>query len=317
MHEHYSSTELGASLAAAIADVLAEQSPLTLAAAQVPSPSSLSSMLPVHDGQLPPLRRGKVLGCRLPGGYVFAFAGCPAAVADPSLTPPVGGRSLISKQKITAVAAASVNTAEASTEQPKGGTGLVNICLDGADFIHHVAYIGPQAPAAAKLAGLVGLPFSYLAAALQLPAKQVNLRTAAAGGASNNGDGNGSTDGAGSMGLLYRPNISMRGIPGVTAGPEPGVYILEQDILAELAKPWAALLFHDSMASLRQQVVQGCNSMMQSEELIEAQPGNESFFKQLVEDRARVLTAEVMQRCSNELQGYKIGPSSLVSGKVC
>lgn len=294
MQEHYSSVEVGASLAAAIKSALAAPAPAHAAAGAAEGSSSVSSRLPAKPGQLPPLRQGKVLGCRLPGGYVFAFAGCPAAVAHPALAPPAGGRSLISRGS---------SSGAAGSASEAGGTpadaAVVNICLDGDDIVHHVAYLGPGATAAAKLAGLVGLPFSYLAQGLQLPAKKHGVPVTGVEDAVDDAAGL-----AGGLQLVgaaqQQSNVSMKGVPGVSAGPEPGVYVLEQDMLAQLSQPWAQLLFHDGLDQLRQQLKQQCSTSGQGSANVLQSSGSN------VGRRVQAGLAQLLQRCGAELHGCKL-----------
>lgn len=319
MLEHYSSTEVGASLAASIIHSLAEQAP-----APGISCSRPSSMLPKQAGQLPPLQQGKVLGCKLPGGQVFAFAGCPAAVAKPSLAPPTGGRSLISKPMTAAAAAGCSEQDNAEADGAAKGAsqqavGVINICLDGNDMIHHVAYLGPQAPTAAKLAGLVGLPFSYLSAALGVPARQAKLADVAQTSTlsdSSNAAGGASAEFAGAnSGLLFKEsNVSMRGVAGASSGAEPGVYVLEKDIMAELSNPWAQLLFHDEMSKLRCQLLQQCSQLVKEDTAASDVDGSGAAADRAVTKRVHELTVQLLQKCSSELQGYGAALSVVQTG---
>uniref|UniRef100_A0A383WNS6 Cilia- and flagella-associated protein 61 N-terminal domain-containing protein n=1 Tax=Tetradesmus obliquus TaxID=3088 RepID=A0A383WNS6_TETOB len=301
MHEHYSSTDVGASLAAAIVDKLASP-----AAAEGTSSSSKSSSsrLPASPGQLPPLTQGRVMGCRLPGGRVFAFAGCPAAVASPGLAPPPGGRSLISK--------CSNSSSNGAGADASSDAAVINICIDGEDVIHHVAYLGPGAAAAAKLAGLVGLPFSYLAAGLQLPAKQTSSSQSRAA-ATDSAAADAAAAALGDLQLGHgqhsspqqQPCVSMRSVAGVVPGAEPGVFLLEQDVLQQLSQPWAQLLFHDGLVQLRQQLLQQ-QSLSPSTSAAERGQGaagcvGSSSCEVLVQDAV----VELLRRCGAELPGYK------------
>lgn len=319
MLEHYSSAEVGASLAASIIHSCEQQQP----APGMPAAhgNKGSNMLPQGPNQLPPLQQGKVLGCKLPGGQVFAFAGCPAAVVKPSIAPPPGGRSLISRH-MTPAAAVTADSGKQGLMDAEGSIaagqacGVINICLDGEDVIHHIAYLGLQAPAAAKLAGLVGLPFSYLAVALQLPARETKLaelaEQCALADSSNPAAAAGSagTQSAGtSMGLLVKESdVSMRGLVGVSPGADPGVYVLQQDILAELSRPWAQLLFHDGMSNLRHQLLQHC-SMTVKDSMVAGKSGG-NITCGVVEENVHELTMQLLQKCGSELQGYKVGPTA-------
>lgn len=302
MHEHYSSTDVGASLAAAIVDTLA--SPAAAEGSTSSSSKSSSGRLPASPGQLPPLTQGRVMGCRLPGGRVFAFAGCPAAVASPGLAPPPGGRSLISKSSSSSSSGAG---ADASSD-----AAVINICIDAEDVIHHVAYLGPGAAAAAKLAGLVGLPFSYLAGGLQLPAKQTSSSQSRAA-ATDSASADAAAAALGDLQLGHgqhsspqqQPCISMRGVAGAVPGAEPGVFLLEQDVLQQLSQPWAQLLFHDGLVQLRQQLLQQ-QSLLPSTSSVGSGQGaagcvGSSSCEVLVQDAF----VELLRRCGAELPGYK------------
>jgi len=170
--EHYNSSELGVALADAIIRRFASLQPALSGAAALTTsgskqpPGSSAVTAPAsgpkeaeqqapqqQPDRLPPLQQGKVLGCRMPGGQVFTFCGCPAAVAGPQLQPPPGGCTVLSCTGDKA--------------------GVLSICLDGRSSIHHVAFVGASessgAMTAATMTGLVGLPFSYVAAGLGLP----------------------------------------------------------------------------------------------------------------------------------------------------
>eukprot|EP00775_Hariotina_reticulata_P004215 gene4215-4464_t len=96
LQHHYNSVQVGAALAASIVE--------SVAAPLASSEHSNEEHVAMWQNrghssatrELPALQQGKVVGCRLPGGHVFAFAGCPAAMAAPALACPPGGRSIIS-----------------------------------------------------------------------------------------------------------------------------------------------------------------------------------------------------------------------------
>lgn len=314
MLEHYSSPEVGASLAASLVRTLATPSTSTTAH----DSSRPSSSSPAHADQLPRLQQGKVLGCKLPGGQAFAFAGCPTAVAKPSLTPPPGGRSFISKHKAALESPSTASTdangrelqvqVSATAEAAEKLAGVVNICLDGDDVVHHVAYLGSQAPAADKLANLVGLPFSYLGAALQLPARQGSLNAAVATGkgASNTDVSISSDEGAVQQQGLFRAcNVSMRGVAGVLAEPEPGVYVLQQDLLAQMAEPWAQWLFQDGVSELRQALLPQCGQLLQQQDNA-IQPGGQVELLNAIEVKVQHSVVQYLRNCGADLQGYKM-----------
>ena len=81
------------------------------------------------------------MGCDVPGGKTFLFAGTPAAMMAPSLQPPAGGARL-----------------STSTE----ASGLVHLCLNARGQVHCIAYLGRREMQASKLSNLVGLHSSYL-----------------------------------------------------------------------------------------------------------------------------------------------------------
>jgi hypothetical protein len=235
---------------------------------------------------------------------VFAFAGCPAAIAIPGLVPPAGGRSLISKS----VSSSANNSSGEASADASADAAVINICIDGDDMIHHVAYLGAGATAAGKLAGLVGLPFSYLAGGLQLPAKQ-----AAAGSAARHANAAGAAAAAAALGGLQlgsgqegpqQPCVSMRGIAGVTPAAEPGVFLLQQDVLQQLSQPWAQLLFHDGLVQLRQQLLQG-QSSSPTEAREEGQGTVVGGGKGSLQEQVQDAVVQLLQRCGAELPGYK------------
>eukprot|EP00879_Flechtneria_rotunda_P019754 GHRR01020758.1.p1 GENE.GHRR01020758.1~~GHRR01020758.1.p1 ORF type:complete len:449 (+),score=224.78 GHRR01020758.1:941-2287(+) len=318
MQEHYNSTEVGAALAGSIAQTLAPSSDIYSSAAAggatgtgaaaggatLATACSSGSKDSQQQDKLPCLSQGRVIACRLPGGHVFAFAGCPAAVAYPALAPPAGGRSLISKSKDTQC--------------------LINICLDGDDVIYHVAYLGSQAPEASRLGGLVGLQFSYIAAGLKLPARKVTLPGSTAGAvAAGDADADAASSrkgewaaavgdessseqqqqwpaGGALWGMDWIPTVSMANVAGLSLGPEPGVYVLEQGILAQLAQPWAQLVFHDGFLELRRQLLQQHSATDGDGGHAAWTPGNS------VVQQAETAVVQLVQQCRSELH-YHVG----------
>lgn len=81
------------------------------------------------------------MGCDIPGGKTFLFAGTPSAMMAPSLHPPAGGTHL--------------STSSATS-------GQVHICLNARGQVHCIAYLGRREMQASKLSNLVGLHSSYL-----------------------------------------------------------------------------------------------------------------------------------------------------------
>jgi hypothetical protein len=195
-------------------------------------------------------------------------------MAAPALAPPSGGRSMISFSAATVQPRHSTDIP--ATDTPVRKAALVNICLDGNDVVHHVAYLGPEAPSAPRLAGLVGLPFSYLAPAFQLPFRAGDpavaqaalscLQQAAAEVAHAQQQPTGNPAAWQLQQQQGSQAVSMKGVPGMLSCPDPGVYVLsEHDLLAKLSEPWADLLFDDDFRTLRRQAVRHC--LMCSQEL--------------------------------------------------
>ena len=124
--QHYNSREVGSALGEAVA---------------------ASFTAPQGEGQPQQhlqLGRGgvaRVVGCAVPGGLTFLFAGCPRAMAAPSLSPTEeGGRVLRTATEL----------------------GFMQLTLDGHGCIHSIAYLGRASLGAHKFMCLVGLPVSYL-----------------------------------------------------------------------------------------------------------------------------------------------------------
>lgn len=128
--ERYNSRDVGRCLAGSLAARFAAAS-----GAAAPASEQLSSSPPP-----PVLRQARVVGCGLPGGANFMFAGTPSALEAPSLAPPAGGLSM-------------------HTRTERGYT-LLNLDADGA--VHSITYLGRVAVPAARLGALVGLHGNYL-----------------------------------------------------------------------------------------------------------------------------------------------------------
>jgi hypothetical protein len=207
---------------------------------------------------------------------------------------------LISKSNSSVEGAGADNSSNAA---------VINICIDADDVIHHVAYLGPGAAAAAKLAGLVGLPFGYLAGGLQLPAKQINSTCAATAGDTGSADAAAAAVGLDGLHLdpgQQQPCVSMRGVAGAVPGAEPGVFVLQQDVLQQLSQPWAKLLFHDELMQLRQQLLQQqghSHAVLKAEQGQAAQGGvvDSSSCDLQVQDAV----VQLLRRCGAELPGHK------------
>lgn len=282
--EHYNSSELGVALADAIIRRFNSLQPvlsagaaaLTTSGSKQPRGSSAATaptsgpeevaaqQAPQQQlDQLPPLQQGKVLGCRMPGGQVFTFCGCPAAVAAPQLQPPPGGCTVLSC------------TADKA--------GVLSICLDEHSSIHHVAFMGTAessgAMTAAMMTGLVGLPFSYVAAGLGLPDMLASHLAAT-------GLGNGAQQDA------SRAEIQQATGFKPSAGPELDVWLLDQDVVSALQQPWSQML-HDHFSALRQQLLADEHKV----------------------DQMQQAMVVFMQKCRNELPGYHL--SVAAGNAVC
>lgn len=287
--EHYSSCELGVKLAEAIVGRF--QSPQALqcsapaaqpGAAQHPEASSsnnskggtepASEQAGVQSDRLPALQEGKVLGCTLPSGQIFLCCSCPDAAAAPALTPPNGGCTLISISG-------------------SGGDKacVLSISLDAASHIREVAYMGSQgtddAATAAKIMGLVGLPFSYIASGLGLP-DAISEHLAAI--AEENAVG---------VRVSGESDQGVQQVPGLSAGSEVGVWLVEKDVLAAMQHPWAQLLFHADFSKLRQQLLTGGAEAAESK--VEQVQGS-------VEQKVQQLVLDFMQSCRGQLGGYHL-----------
>lgn len=122
---------------------------------------------------------------------------------------------------------------------------MLAMVLDEGSRVQQVAFVGSresvEAAAARRLMGLVGLPFSYLAGGLSLPdslSEHLLLATQLAEPDSEDG-GEGAEQ-----------------VPaGVSPGQEPGVWVLEKDVLAAVQQPWAQLLLHEDFLLLREQLL--------------------------------------------------------------
>jgi hypothetical protein len=289
--EHYNSCELGVELAEAIAgrfqlpQASLHSTPATQqwGSAQRAEASSSNSNKGVaysafaqtgeHTDGLPVLQDGKVLGCTLPSGQVFLCCSCPDAAAAPVLTPPSGGCTLLS-----------------SSGGGDGGGGnnayVLSISLDAASHMCQVAYVGSPGTAAAataaKTMGLVGLPFSYIAAGLGLPdSLSEQLLTA--------------EENAVDVRVLGENDKGLQQVPGLTAGPETGVWFVERDVLAAMQQPWAQLLFHADFSQLRQQLLTAGAEAAESK--VEQDQGS-------VEQEVQQLVVEFLRSHRGQLDGY-------------
>lgn len=253
-------------------------------AASDPTPAEQQQVQ--HQGQhdaLPALWEGKMVGCRLPSGQIFLCGGCADAAAAPLLTPPPGGCTLISR-----------------TEDKSS---VLGIALDANSIVYQVAYVGSQgsaeAAAADRVMGLVGLPFSYVAAGLGLPDRLSEML-------------------APPDGELFTAELRVSGesdvqqgpaVPGVSAGPEmPKVWLLEKDVLAELQKPWAELLFHEDFPNLRQQLVAGSVGA----QVVAGGEGSSA-----AEEDVQQLVVEFLKSCRGQLSGYQVEAPSGGTSAVC
>lgn len=223
-HEHYNSSELGEELAEAI---LRRFQGVHAAGLQPCAAEAMKEAAQQQPDQLPALQQAKVVGCRLPGGQAFLWAGCAGtAAATPGLAPPAGGCTLLSKGC-------------GSGEQAC----VLAMVLDEGSRVQQAAFVGSQdsleAAAARRLMGLAGLPFSYLAAGLSLPDSLSEHLVLATQLQPDSEDGSGAEQ-----------------VPaGVSPGPEPGVWVLEKDVLAAVQQPWAELLLHEDFPLLREQLL--------------------------------------------------------------
>jgi hypothetical protein len=310
-HEHYNSCELGVALADSIIkrllpahDAAASSTQHTSAAhpkaAEAIAVSSsvgqeqhqqqdapAGNLGPQQDAgqsidQLPALKQAKVLGCRMPGGHVL-LCGCTAAAASgPEFTPPPGGCTLVSSSSDKA--------------------SVIAMTLDAASTVHQVSFLGAaasvDASTAAGLVRLAGIPFSYLAAGLGLPD---TLATQLAGVSQARG-----TETAAGWDSGLHDDSPAEGVPavapaGLTASPDsPGVWLVEQDLLAALQQPWARLLFHEDFKDLRQQLL-GQQAKAQG-------PGGQ--LEGAYEQQVQQLAVEFMRSCRAELAGYHVHGSA-------
>ncbi|KAG1678295.1 hypothetical protein FOA52_013916 [Chlamydomonas sp. UWO 241] len=132
-YEHYNSREVGHALAASVSSLCSAGTPAPAAA-----PAASASAPP------PPLRCARVVGCDLPGGYTFLYAGAPSALQSPSLDAPADGRQL---RTVTQ-------------------WGLMQLTLCAASRVHSAVYLGKPPDGvempASKIGSLVGLHSNYL-----------------------------------------------------------------------------------------------------------------------------------------------------------
>jgi hypothetical protein len=290
--EHYSSCELGVKLAEAIVgrfqlpQALLHTTPATQwggtqhaegsssSNSNKGSAGSASAQTGEQTDRLPALQEGKVLGCTLPSGQIFLCCSCPDAAVAPVLTPPDGGCTLVSSS---------------------GGGSCDNACvlsisLDAASHIREVAYVGSpgtaEAATAAKIMGLVGLPFSYIAAGLGLPDGLSEQLAAVA------------EENAVSVRVSGESDQGVQQVPaGLTAGPEAGVWLVETDVLAGMQQPWAQLLFHADFSQFRQKLLTAGAEAAESK--VEQEQGS-------VEQEVRQLVVDCLQSCRGQLGGYHI-----------
>jgi hypothetical protein len=168
---------------------------------------------------------------------------------------------------------------------------VLSICLDAESTMQQIAYLGPSESAAAGTATaamcLVGLPFSYVAAGLGFPdSLAVQLAEQLARSPGNVADDTGDAVEQGAV----------QDVAGVCAGPEAGVWVVEQDVLAALQKPWAQLLLHEDFSRLRQQLLEA------GSEVGQLQGDEEGAGEQQVQQ----LVVDFMQSCRAELSGYHV-----------
>lgn len=94
--------------------------------------------------KMPVMKMAKSVGCNLPGGLTFLYAGLPMAMAHPSLEAPSGGKVLRTCTR---------------------ASGMFQITLDAKQKVQSVVFLGPQAKNGTTIAwmsNLIGLPSSYL-----------------------------------------------------------------------------------------------------------------------------------------------------------
>ncbi|EFJ42895.1 hypothetical protein VOLCADRAFT_107000 [Volvox carteri f. nagariensis] len=132
--EFYNSRDVGTKLAASLVACF------TTAAAAGGDGQPDAAVLPPPPPQLTGLHRARALGCSLPGGYHFMFAGCPAAHAAPSLRAQQGGSEVVT-----------------TTER-----GQMRLNLDADGVVHSIMYLGRVAVSAQRMGCLVGLHSNYL-----------------------------------------------------------------------------------------------------------------------------------------------------------
>lgn len=125
--EHYNSRDVGSRLASSLVSFFN-------AGPDEPQPAATAAAPP------PALHRARAVGCSLPGGNYFVYAGCPAALQRPSTAAPEGGYEM-----------------KTASER-----GLTRITLDGEGRVHSLMYLGRVAVNAPRLGSLVGLHANYL-----------------------------------------------------------------------------------------------------------------------------------------------------------
>lgn len=90
--------------------------------------------------QTPVLSAAKVVGCLVPTGLTFLYAGSPQAMQHPSIDPPRGGKSL---QTLT-------------------DRGYIQLNFDARNVVHSLVYMGRAALPVSRISALVGLHINYL-----------------------------------------------------------------------------------------------------------------------------------------------------------
>ncbi|GLC35782.1 Cilia- and flagella-associated protein 61 [Pleodorina starrii] len=136
--EHYNSRDVGTKLAASL--VACFTASAEKASESGDAATAAAAALPPPPAQLTGLHRARAVGCSLPGGHHFMFAGCPAALAAPGVAPPPGGSELV-------------------TTTDRGQTRLT---LDDGGVVHALMYLGRVPVSAQRMGCLVGLHSSYL-----------------------------------------------------------------------------------------------------------------------------------------------------------
>jgi hypothetical protein len=237
---HYSSREAGARLADSIA--AAAGAAAGAHGGEAPEPAAAGQRNDDEGGcagdTLPSLQEARIEGCDLPGGWSFALAARGSHMAAPALVAPPGGVSVLSHCCGGASGGGAVEGAGGQAPETAGSAacGVTSIVVGADGRTCQAAFLGPRvsAPAPERLAALVGLHAAYAAEGLGL---QHVLRGFLPAGAARSA-------GAAAAAAVAAP----------AAGGVRQPVVVDADLAARLAAPWADLFALDGGAMVRREI---------------------------------------------------------------